>query len=307
MRVTQSMLQNNMLNNLFKSQSMMDKYLTQINTGKKISRPSEDPVVAMKGMNFRTQVTEIEQYRRNASEIHNWMDNSDDALDKGTKVMQRLEYLAVQAANGTYSEDERGAILEEVNQLKEQMMEIANTNVNGKYIFNGTDTNHPPFEMDENGKVIEKERDGSGNDLTRRNQPINIEVSKGINFEVNVDPKIFDGVFGKIDNFIKALGTEFDEAENQQDLLDKSIEDLQAGSLQIINGRAELGARMNRLDLIEDRLEQQNIIAEDTMAKNEGVDFEEAVMNLLTQEVIHRAALAAGSKIIQPSLVDFLR
>ena len=110
MRVTQSMLQNNMLNNLFKSQSMMDKYLTQINTGKKIRRPYEDPVVAMKGMNFRTQVTEIEQYRRNASEIHNWMDNSDDALDKGTKVMQRLEYLAVQAANGTYSEDERVAI-----------------------------------------------------------------------------------------------------------------------------------------------------------------------------------------------------
>src|SRR5699024_11764184 len=85
------------------------------------------------------------------------------------------------------------------------------------------------------------------------------------------------------------------------------LENLQDSSSNIIQSRAELGARMNRLELIEDRLENQVVIAKDTMAKNEGVEFEEAVTNLLTQEVIHRAALSAGSKIIQPSLVDFLR
>src|SRR5699024_9080856 len=104
MRITQTMLQNNMLKNLFNSQAKMNKYLKQINTGKKISRPSDDPVVAMKGMNYRTQVTEVEQYRRNASEVWNWMDHSDDALDKATKAIQRMEYLAVQAANDTYDE-----------------------------------------------------------------------------------------------------------------------------------------------------------------------------------------------------------
>lgn len=299
MRITQSMLQNNMLKNLYSSQAQMNKYLTQINTGKKISRPSDDPVIVMKGMGYRTEVTEVDQYRRNTSEIWNWMDHTDDALDKATKAMQRIEELAVQAANDTYDKDEREAIAKEVEQLQRQLVEIANTNVNGKYIFNGTDTNLKPVEVDEEGNVIVTDTDG-------RNQYVNIEVSKGITFDVNMDPdKMFNKeLFSNIDDFISALKS---DDSNQQDEINSALENLRKGTTDIVNTRAELGAKMNRLELIEDRLSHQEIIAKDTMMKNEGVDFEEAVMNLLTQEVIHRAALSAGSKIIQPSLVDFLR
>lgn len=289
------MLQDNMLRNLFRSQALMNKYMTQINTGKKITRPSEDPVIAMKGMNYRTQVAEVEQYRRNASEIWSWMDHSDDVLDKTTKAIQRIEYLAVQAANGTYGRDELKSIAEEVKQLQEQIVELANTNVNGKYIFNGTDTNIPPIIKGEEGFEINYNPDELN--------PVLIEVSKGIKFQVNVSPEeIFDQeLFDDIKDFIKRL------EDGEQDLIGDSIGALNKNMLKIVNGRAELGARMNRLELIEDRLSQQEIIAKDTMAKNEGVDFEEAVMNLLTQEVIHRAALSSGAKIIQPSLIDFLR
>jgi len=299
MRITQSMLQNNMLKNLYSSQAQMNKYLTQINTGKKISRPSDDPVIVMKGMGYRTEVTEVEQYRRNTSEIWNWMDHTDDALDKATKAMQRIEELAVKAANDTYDKDEREAIAKEVEQLQRQLVEIANTNVNGKYIFNGTDTNLQPVEVDAEGNVIVTDTDG-------RNQYVNIEVSKGITFDVNMDPdKMFNKeLFANIDDFISALKS---DDSNQQDEMNSALENLRKGTTDIVNTRAELGAKMNRLELIEDRLSHQEIIAKDTMMKNEGVDFEEAVMNLLTQEVIHRAALSAGSKIIQPSLVDFLR
>lgn len=300
MRVTQSMLQNNMLNNLFKSQSNMDKYLKQITTGKKINRPSDDPVIAMKGINYRTEVTEAEQYTRNATEVWNWFDHSDDVLGKSTKAMQRMEELANQAANGTNTQDELNSIKKEVEQLKEQMIEMANTQVNGKYIFNGTDTDKPLIkkEKNDNGEVEIEFNTGDG-----REEMVEIEVSKGINMEVNVSPEgVFDQeLFDHIDGFITALENGDDDEINQ------SLGNLQDSSSNIIQSRAELGARMNRLELIEDRLQNQVVIAKDTMAKNEGVEFEEAVTNLLTQEVIHRAALSAGSKIIQPSLVDFLR
>ena len=283
-----------MLNNLLKSQAQMHKYLTQINTGKKITRPSEDPVIAMKGMGYRTEVAEVEQFRRNASEAWSWLDHSDDVLDKATKAVQRIEYLAVQAANGTYGEDERAAIAQEVRQLREQIAELANTQVNGKYIFNGTDTDQPPIDV----------TNFTANFDADNMHMVKFEISKGVTFEVNVSPVgIFDNeLFTSIGNFIDRL-----ENPDQAHELNDSIGELNEGMLNIINGRAELGARMNRLELIEDRLSHQEIIAKDTMAKNEGVDFEEAVMNLLTQEVIHRAALSAGAKIIQPSLVDFLR
>lgn len=275
----------------------MGKYLEQINTGKKISRPSEDPVVAMKGIGYRTQVTEIEQYRRNASEAWNWMDHADDALDKATKVMQRMEELAVQAANGTYSQDERVSIQKEVEEMREQLVELANTSVNGKYIFNGTNTDQKPIDSDGKGNI--------SIDMEDTLYPVEIEVSKGVKMQVNVSPEnIFnDDLFDGIEQFITALGADDDDSESLQE----SIGNLNDGMTAFVNERAGLGAKMNRLELIEDRLEQQYIIAEDTMAKNEGVDFEEAVTNLLTQEVIHRAALSAGSKIIQPSLLDFLR
>lgn len=290
MRVTQSMLQNNMLRNIFKSQAQMDKYLEQINTGKKIRKPSDDPVIAMKGIGYRTEVAEVTQYRRNSGEVWNWMDHSDDVLDKATKVMQRLEYLAVQASNDTYSESERSSILEEVEQLKQQMIDLANTKVNGKFIFNGTNTDDAPIGNDENGLTFPDDI----NDVM-------IEVSKGIFIQANVDPTdIFnETLFNSIENFKTALET----GEN----ISTSIEELNQGMISIVDGRAALGARMNRLELIDNRLEHQEIIATDIMKKNEGVDFEEAVTNLLTQEVLHRAALSASAKIIQPSLIDFLR
>lgn len=126
--------------------------------------------------------------------------------------------------------------------------------------------------------------------------------------DVNINPEgVFDEeLFKNIDNFINALDVE-NEDDLDEDALNASIGDLQGSASNIIQARAELGARMNRLELVEDRLQQQVIIAKDTMMENEGVQFEEAVTNLMTQEVIHRAALAAGSKIIQPSLLDFLR
>lgn len=303
MRITQSMLQNNMLRHLFKSQQEMDKYFTQIYTGKKIRRPSEDPVIAMRGIGYRTELEEVKQYQRNVSNVWSWMDHADDALDKATKVMQRLEELAIQAKNDTLSQSERHSILEEVKQLEQHLITIANTSVNGRYIFNGTDTNHAPVVYDESeGKGIIWEP-ADPNVESGRDKPVIIEVSKGITFEVNIDP---DSVFPQeLFDVVK----DFKDALNGDPLkdIDDSIGALQEMTQKIIRGRADLGARMNRLELIEDRLSQQGIIAEDIMKKNEGVDFEEAVMNLLAQEAVHRAALASGAKLIQPSLIDFLR
>ncbi len=303
MRITQSMLQNNMLRHLFKSQQEMDKYFTQIYTGKKIRRPSEDPVIAMRGIGYRTELEEVKQYQRNVSNVWSWMDHADDALDKATKVMQRLEELAIQAKNDTLSQSERHSILEEVKQLEQHLITIANTSVNGRYIFNGTDTNHAPVVYDESeGKGIIWEP-ADPNVESGRDKPVIIEVSKVITFEVNIDP---DSVFPQeLFDVIK----DFKDALNGDPLkdIDDSIGALQEMTQKIIRGRADLGARMNRLELIEDRLSQQGIIAEDIMKKNEGVDFEEAVMNLLAQEAVHRAALASGAKLIQPSLIDFLR
>ena len=101
MRVTQSMLSNNMLRNLSTSYNQMGKLQEQITTGKKVNRPSDDPVVAMKGMGYRMQVDKVTQFQRNLGEVNNWLDSSDDALDKVGTALHRANELMTQAANGT--------------------------------------------------------------------------------------------------------------------------------------------------------------------------------------------------------------
>lgn len=291
MRVTQSMLSNNMLNNLSNSYSSMGKYMDQLTTGKKINRPSDDPVVAVKGMDYRSQLLQVEQYKRNTNEVHNWMDNTDDALDQATKALQRIRELAVQASNDTYDEAERKNIKEEIVQLKQQLVDIANTNVNGKYIFNGTLTDQAPIPDPNN---IPANLNGDA---------VNIEVSSGIKINVNVNADTIFGsdAFERIDNLIGALDSD------DQSAIQSGIEDIDTNIDNVLNARADLGARMNRLDLIEDRLGSQEISATQMMSNNEDIDYEKVITQLITQESIHRAALSAGSRIIQPTLLDFLR
>lgn len=291
MRVTQGMLTNNMLQNLANSNQRLNQYMEQLSTGKKITRPSDDPVIAMKGMDYRTEVTQVEQYMRNTNELHNWMDNSDASLDKATQALQRLRELAVQASNDTYDAEERLNIQEEAIQLKEHLVEIANSQVNDKYIFNGTNTNSRPVADD--GTILREEG----------TQSVEIAVAQGTTLEASVNP---DDVFSqefftRIDQFITGLG------ENDRDAIEGSLEAIDENINATINTRAELGARMNRLELVENRLSEQEIIATRTMSENEDVDYTKAIMNLMTQESLHRAALSAGSRIIQPSLMDFLR
>jgi len=293
MRVTQGMLSNNMLRNLTNSYAKFNTYFDQLSTGKKISLPSQDPVVAMKGINYRAQVAEIGQFQRNISEAHNWMDNSDAALDKATAAVQKLRELAIQASNGTNDDQALNSIKEEAEQLQEHLIDIANTNVNGKYIFNGTNTDTAPITKNENGEIQVEHNTGA----------VMIEVAHGTKLQVNVEGEsIFpEDLFGDVKNFIEAL-----ESGNQEGM-DQSIGVLDENINRIIDERADLGARMNRLELVENRLSEQETIATKTMSDNEDIDFEEVITNLITQESLHRAALSAGSRIIQPSLIDFLR
>lgn len=300
MRVTQSMISNNMLKNLNKSYAELDKYFNQLNTGKKINRPSDDPVAAMNGMGYRTELSKVGQYQRNTNELHNWFDNSDAALEQATSGLQRIRYLAVQASNGTYDEAERKNIAKEVEQIKADLIDVANTSVNGKYIFNGTDTDNPPIADTDNDGQIEFSF-GTGK--------VNIEVSANTELTANIDGNTIFGdsgngedLFAVIDKFIDKL-----ENNNEDKDIDATIGELDKIIDNVVNARADLGARMNRLELVENRLEQQEVIATSTLSKNEDVNYAEAITNLITQQSLHRAALSSGSQIIQPTLLDFLR
>lgn len=286
MRVTQSMLSNNMLRNLSNSYSRLDKLQDQISTQKKFTKPSDDPVAAMMGMNYRTDLNRIQQFTRNIGEVRNWVDSTDDALDKGVLALQRIRELTLQASNGTLEEDQRKAVAEEVKQLKEHLQNLGDTQVGGKYIFNGNQTNVRPSESGFQSGTIE------------------LEVFSGIKIPVNTEGKALFGDMlsedGDIQKLITALESNDPAVGDMLENIDKNIDNF-------LSARAQIGAKQNRVDLMEDRLSQQEVFSTRILSDNEDIDMEKAIIELTTQESIHRAALSVGARIIQPTLTDFLR
>ncbi|MBE3568892.1 MAG: flagellar hook-associated protein FlgL [Bacillales bacterium] len=291
MRVTQSMLSNNMLRNLSSSYDRLSKFQNQIYTGKKVNRPSDDPVVVMKGISYRTNLSEVQQYKRNFSEAYNWIENSDAALDNAGQALQRIRELVVEASNDTYDASQRQAISAEIKQLRDHLAEVANTKFGDKYLFNGADTTTKPVDLQANN--------GNGTFPTTT-QPVEIELSKGIYLPVNVPG---EKVFGSdLFSDLKNLTDQLDQGNNPAGYLDKIDQHLDA----VNNARADLGARQNRLEMMESRVDNQEVIATKVLSDNEDVDYEKAITDLTAQESVHRAALAVGARVLQPTLMDFL-
>lgn len=302
MRITNNMLINNMLNNLNNNLNRMNKYQNQLATGKKISLPSDDPIVASRALKLRTDVAEIQQYKRNVDDANSWMDITETTLGQMGNVMHRVRELAVQAANETNTPEDLDKIKQEMEQLKVQMVHLANTTYAGRYIFSGFKTDKAL--MDDNGVFLI--------DISNSEQ-IHFEIGIGDDIHINVtgsdlfnngtDAAAGDtsGLLATFDAIITALDAGDNEAVgNMLGHIDDDINN-------ILRVRSGIGARMNRLELTANRLEDDFINFTSLMSKNEDADIAEVIMNLQNEENVYRASLSAGARVIQPSLVDFLK
>jgi len=287
------MLSNNMIRNISNSYERLAKLQEQILTQKKFSKPSDDPVAAMMGMNYRTSLNQVEQYSRNISEATNWVESTDSALGQAISALQRMRELTVQASNGTYESDQRDSVNEEIKQLKQHLVDIGDTQLGGKYIFNGYDTNKRPSDTMIDGAP------SYGTD------EIQVEVFTGIKIPINTSGQSTFGealkTGGTIDQLMASLKST-DEADitNRLAELDETIN-------VFIKEQAKVGAKQNRIDLMTDRVGQQEVFAQKILSSNEDVDMEKVILDFTTQESIHNASLSVGAKVIQPSLLDFLR
>jgi flagellar hook-associated protein 3 FlgL len=294
------MLNHNLIFNLERTNRTMEKYQEQVSTGKKVSRPSDDPVTAIRGMYYRSSLNEIDQYKRNADEGLSWMTTTDEALGEVTSVLQRVRELTVQGNNGTNDGTDRNAIAEEIDQLKAHLGEIANASIGGRYVFAGTDVKIAPYREDPAIQNSPKEfRNTSEESLALQvgsNNSVSVNVLGKYIFNNDGNGGIFKVLSDIVSEFKNPTGSENDHLSK----LDSQMDNL-------LGHRAELGARMNRMELSISRLEGLEVSTTSLLSKEEDVDIARVIIDLKAQENVQRAALSIGAKIIQPSLVDFLR
>lgn len=144
MRVTNRMMTTNALNNISRNKTNMSVKGNQYQTGQKIQRPSEDPVVAVRSLKYRTQLTELTQYvDKNIKDAFSWMDITESAMTNVNEILTKMNTYCNQGANGTLETYDRDSIIATLEQYKEHIADMNNSDYAGRYVFTGYKTDVP--------------------------------------------------------------------------------------------------------------------------------------------------------------------
>jgi flagellar hook-associated protein 3 FlgL len=265
----------------------------QISDGRRITRPSDDPFGTGQVMGFDAQLADVHRYQTNAADSMRFMDAADSALDSVTSALQHIREKAVQAANGTNGFSDLQSIATEVQQIKEVIRDAINLqHGDEQYIFGGTATSTTSYAAP--GNLY----GGTATTMSRR-------IGLGQSVQINVPG---DAVLGP-------------NGANALDDIDQLITDIQGGNTagiqagitamtsdldRVLNVRTQLGASRSRLEVVQTRLDatEERLLAARTEVAD--VDAAEAFVEFNQQQTMYQAALAAGTRIMQTSILDFI-
>lgn len=291
MRVTHGMLVDTLLKNLSGNLARMERVYQQITSARRISRPSDDPVGTATVLRLSSASQEIEQYLANVEQARTWLDLTDQALTTIGQSLQRVRELVVQAANDTLSADDRQAIWAELTALQEQIATTGNYAHAGQYLFAGSATQTEPFDLSTDPPTYQ----GNNDQLLRL-------IDRGVTVDINVPGSV------AIVPVLQAVKQARDAvASNDPNVIRATLATIDAAHTQLLAAQASVGARVNRLEAQRDRLLDAHTSTLRLLSEAGDTDMAEAVTQFSKEELTYRAALQAGARAIQPTLLDFLR
>lgn len=295
MRITSMMQNTQLLRNIRNNNSDILDWQNKLSTGQKISKPSDDPVGIGYQMRYTTELARNEQYLANAKTGYGWLSQTDSVLQQAHSILQRLNTITNQAANGTITPEVREQIRLEVLQLREQMITVGNSSYDGRHIFNGQKTDVKPYSAD------------AANDNTDMGIYY-LNVSPSVTVEVSIPGEKVFGEAGAADNIFKLFDDIAQQLQdNEQTELSGSLDDIGLAIERISFNLAEVGARMNRFELIENRIGDEKVSITTLKSAVADVDMADAVIQLQLQQNVLQASLSVGAKVMQMSLLDYIR
>lgn len=300
-RVTSQILVQRALANLRYQSNRIVDLQTQLSSGLRVNSPSDDPIDARRAINARATIAKNEQYVQNIASAGPRLEETVTSLQTLTDNLLRARELTLRGANGTNDQNALNILAEEINQILEGAVNTANHQTGNAYIFGGTRTTQPPFQVTRNinGDITSVSYVGN-------TESIAVTIGDGIDVVTN-EPG--SRVFQSGQDLFQTLIDIRDNlrAGDQASLQNARLAELDAIRQQLGQGIARVGAVQNRFTAAEAELEDFQIQLRQLLSDSIDADFAEVVLNLNAQSNAFQAALNAASRVIQPSLLDFIR
>ncbi len=291
-RITQRLMVQRSLSSLNGGFNRLAQSQEQISTGRVINRPSDSPTGTNDAMRLRASIAANAQYTRNADDGVSWLNRTDSVLGSMLDSTRRARDLIVQGSStGSAGPAAREALAQELTQIRQSLVDDANTSHLGRPIFGGNTAGAAAY--DASGTFV-----GDSGEVSRT-------VGAGVSVPVNVTgPAAFstgsDDLFTVLSDAITALRTD-------PDATSATLARLDSVSTVMSTARTDVGARTNRIESAREGLVSTALDTKSSLSDVENVDIAAATMDLQMQEVAYQASLAATARVIQPSLVDFLK
>lgn len=302
-RVTSTSGSRLMVANLQRNYARLTQIQSQIASGKQVQRPSDAPAQVISALDYRAQLRRADQFERNAADAEGWLRTADTALSTAAERMQRVRDLALQGVNGSADATARAAVADEIRQIRESLVELANARYQQRSIFSGTVTGDA---YDANAVYL-----GNAGAVER-------PVAQAATLQVNLAGT---DVFGTATVAPPAVPPPAYGGDLFQ-VLDQLADDIAAGApaaatagltaldtatTRLQEALAVVGARTNRVEAVRTRNADVTLEVRAALAEVEDIDVPKTLIELQTQQMAYQAALGVTAKVIQPSLLDFLR
>jgi flagellar hook-associated protein 3 FlgL len=293
MRVTHNSIATNVLANLQGNINRLGETQQRLSSGKLINKPSDSPAATVSVMELRSEIAANKQYARNADDGLGWLGTADSALQSASGQVTRARSLVLQGmSTGTQGLEARQSLAYEIRQISESIRDTANTSYLDRPIFGGT--THETEAYVSGGMVF----NGNGEDVVRT-------IGANTKIAVNIDGAAVFGegaesVFGILSDIVTKL-------ENDPEALGAELTRLDTVAAGIRNGLSIVGARTNQLERMRQAADDAVLNVSKTLSDVEDIDLPQTITELQLQQTAYQAALAAGARVMQPSLLDFLR
>ncbi|SHJ53623.1 flagellar hook-associated protein FlgL [Desulfofundulus thermosubterraneus] len=315
MRVTHMLVARRTQNYIQNAMQRLARTQEQMSTGRKVLRLSDDPPALSQLLNVRAAVERNKQYMRNITDGLSYLEGADTALGTAGELLQKAMEYAIQGANGTLEPDDMAAIGEQIDKMIDELVDIANTTVGGKYIFAGTKNNQPPFWRDGDKIYYRGNLERISREiLDQANYPIDVpavtlddgnpDTPGGVFGEAQVSGNEYE-LTGGIFQVLLALRNSLKAADVSG--VNDSIGALNTQLDHILRYRVQVGARTSHFESVRSQLQDQELRLTQVLSNLEDADVARVAVDLSRQQLSYQAALAAGVRILETSLLDYLR